>query len=219
MFRLQPEAKCRYRPGQFLHLALDAYDPSFNWPESRVFSIANAPGSDFLEILVSQKGHFTQRMIKGLEVEDEVWLKLPYGEFNFENARGKDAILVAGGTGISPFIPFLEDVYCERTEVRSLALYYGIKAPEVLIYGDLLQNMKLHTASFHLNLYVEKGKPSLFPECQNGLLDMERIVLETKPLPGPVYYISGPKAMINAFVAEAQKKSIPPSAVYYDKWE
>ena len=33
----------RFKPGQFLHLTLDDYDPSGFWPESRVFSIASSP--------------------------------------------------------------------------------------------------------------------------------------------------------------------------------
>ena len=33
----------RFNPGQFLHLALDPYEPGGFWPESRVFSIASPP--------------------------------------------------------------------------------------------------------------------------------------------------------------------------------
>ena len=38
----------RFRPGQFLHLTLDDYDPSGFWPESRVFSIASSPPSGII---------------------------------------------------------------------------------------------------------------------------------------------------------------------------
>ena len=33
-----------FKPGQFLHLAIDPYDGAGFWPESRVFSIASSPG-------------------------------------------------------------------------------------------------------------------------------------------------------------------------------
>ena len=43
-FLMLPLKRCpNFKPGQFLHLAIDQYDPSFHWPESRVFSIANSP--------------------------------------------------------------------------------------------------------------------------------------------------------------------------------
>ena len=72
----------QFRSGQFLHLALDPYDPSGFWPESRVFSIASSPGrKDEVEIVYSVKGRFTSRMEKELCAGGEVWVKLPYGEF------------------------------------------------------------------------------------------------------------------------------------------
>jgi len=55
-FVLAPERPSpRFRPGQFLHLALDPYDPSQHWPESRVFSIASPPhDSELIELHVNQ---------------------------------------------------------------------------------------------------------------------------------------------------------------------
>src|SRR4030042_3314968 len=67
-FHLLPEIKCSFNPGQFLHLAMDPYDPSFYWPESRVFSIANSyTRTDSIKILVSPKGNFTNKMIDELK--------------------------------------------------------------------------------------------------------------------------------------------------------
>ena len=42
--KLKPSRRLpHFKPGQFLHLALDSYDPTGGyWPESRVFSIASA---------------------------------------------------------------------------------------------------------------------------------------------------------------------------------
>ena len=100
----------QFRPGQFLHLALDNYDPSFNWPESRVFSIANAPERNTLIYLFRQKVDFTNRMMNEISIGSQIWIKLPYGIFNFNDAIGEDVVLNCRGTGISPFISFLENI-------------------------------------------------------------------------------------------------------------
>ena len=72
----------RFKPGQFLHLALDAYEPGGFWPESRVFSIASSPAHrDRLAITYAVKGAFTTRMERELAPGGRVWVKLPYGEF------------------------------------------------------------------------------------------------------------------------------------------
>src|SRR3954451_21559102 len=80
---LRPERPApRFRPGQFLHLALDPYDPTGFWPESRVFSIASAPHErDRLRITYAVHGRFTGRMESEAIEGRRVWVKLPYGDF------------------------------------------------------------------------------------------------------------------------------------------
>lgn len=84
---LKPEKICpKFRPGQFLHLAIDTYDPSYPWPESRVFSIANSPTrKETIKITFAVKGRFTKRMYNELKEGDIIWLKLPYGDFTFND--------------------------------------------------------------------------------------------------------------------------------------
>ena len=58
----------RFKPGQFLHLALDDYDPSGFWPESRVFSIASSiTQRNVLRISYSVRGRYTARMENELQ--------------------------------------------------------------------------------------------------------------------------------------------------------
>ena len=98
----------RFKPGQFLHLALDSYDPTGGyWPESRVFSIASAPFESEITIAYAVKGKFTLRMKEELYVGKDAWVKLPYGHFVVSSEPDEEVVLVAGGTGITPFIPFL----------------------------------------------------------------------------------------------------------------
>ena len=106
---LQPSMPVpQFRPGQFLHLALDPYEPGGFWPESRVFSIASSPAErDRLAITYAVKGAFTTRMERELAAGGRAWVKLPYGEFVVDPAR--DAVLFAGGTGITAFTAFLAD--------------------------------------------------------------------------------------------------------------
>jgi ferredoxin-NADP reductase len=110
LFRLLPKRRgIQFKAGQFLHLAIEPYDPSFNWPESRVFSIANSPTRvETVDILVSKIGEFTEELFNNVKVDDELWIKLPYGIFNFDESMDHDTVLIAGGTGVSPYISFLQ---------------------------------------------------------------------------------------------------------------
>ena len=74
------EKKIKFKPGQFLHLALDEYDPSFPWPESRCFSMQSSPEDEVIRITFSVKGRYTARMVEELHLGKIVSLKLPYGD-------------------------------------------------------------------------------------------------------------------------------------------
>jgi NAD(P)H-flavin reductase len=220
LFKLKPEKKCKFKPGQFLHFAMDSYDPSFNWPDSRVFSIANSPSSyDTLDILVSPKGNFTERMVSELKENDEVWIKLPFGSFNFNDSLNSDCVLIAGGTGISPFVSFLEYSLDMKQKLNSLFLYYGVKDRDLIIYGDLFDKCLKTTENFNYRIYIEnyssEGKINMF----SGILPVAEIVSSTKKLSHPVYYLSGPKEMIGAINRELKANNIPEYNIYYDKWE
>lgn len=219
-FTFKPVGRCRFRSGQFLHLAVEPYDPSFNWPESRVFSIANSPElTNHIEILVAPKGDFTWNMVNTMKEGQEVWLKLPYGDFNYNQATGADVVLIAGGTGISPFIPFLEEFLPLNEHYNSVHLYYGVRNTELIIYNDLFQKLLNTAPNFHFHLSVEDEMPGALFNNNPGVLDLTGIFKASDELSKPVYYISGPKAMITAVLATAEKHGVSNDSIFYDKWE
>src|ERR671913_2329368 len=133
---LRPErAAPRFHAGQFLHLALDPYDPTGFWPESRVFSIASAPAErQAVQITYAVHGGFTTRMERELVQGREVWIKMPYGDFVI--GEGADVMLFAGGTGITAFTAFLEGLTVEGHHAVGLA--YGARTTSLLLYRDLV---------------------------------------------------------------------------------
>lgn len=219
-YTLTTETNSRFKPGQFLHLAMDPYDPSFNWPESRVFSIANAPNElNEIEILISPKGKFTQRMVDELKVGSEVWIKLPFGVFNFDAAIGKNVVFLAGGTGISPFLSFLKSQLNNNLQFQSLSIYYGVRNPELIIFEQLLADCHQQIPNFSYEIFCENGETNSGRSIKKGFMPVDEIVDHTSSLNDVVYYLSGPKGMISAFENALFNKGIKPEQVIYDRWE
>jgi len=219
-YRLKPEIPIHCRPGQFLHLALDGYDPSFNWPESRIFSIASSPfRKDRLDILVSPKGNFTKRMISEMLPGKEVWLKLPYGIFNFNDTINKNVILIAGGTGISPFVSYLETLLDCGPNYNKLFLYYGVRDQGLIIYEKLIFECENKLSNFHYNIFVENGDNIDGIKIKKGSLKIKSIIESTKSLENPIYFLSGPKNMIINFNQIIKESSISETKVIFDSWE
>ena len=101
------EKPFKFLPGQFLHLALDEYDPSLGWPESRCFSIQAQHGPDTIVLSFSAKGKFTTRMAQELKAGSPVMVKLPYGSLFQNSDASTSCVFIAGGTGITPFFRYL----------------------------------------------------------------------------------------------------------------
>jgi len=224
---LAPEGRIpRFKPGQFLHLTVDGYDPvSGYWPESRVFSIASAFGSDTLLIVYSVKGAYTKKMEKSLEPGKEVWLKLPYGDFTVEKniQADQDIVLVAGGTGISPFIPYLDALVTAGKSAVSLYLYYGVRLPSLLLFSPLLARCMEVLPTFRANIFIENetSDGAMLPGArkEQGRLSIDAIYEETRGLNSPVYFLSGPQIMISAFRRRLEEKGVARDNIKIDEWE
>jgi ferredoxin-NADP reductase len=207
----------RFHPGQFLHLSLEAYDPTRQWPESRVFSIASSPlRSSSLRITLAVKGKYTRRMFDEIRQGSIVFLKLPYGDVSFE-PNGRDKVLIAGGTGITPFVSFLE--YILDVGVRApVMLFYGVRSRDLIIYHELLEECSRKLELFSKLVFVE-NVPESDPEYQRGKLDIETILSRVRDAQGSDFYLSGPPLMIKSFEATLMAQSVTREQIFTDQWE
>ena len=150
---LQPEQPLPlFQPGQFLHLALDAYDPAGFWPESRVFSIASSPDQRRrLCLSYAVKGAYTTRMEQTLRPGLSVWVKLPYGAFVVQQTA--DAVLIAGGTGITAFRAFIAKL--TPAYPHQVVLLLGARRRELLLDLDAIAAQQRLVPRFQAFYFAE----------------------------------------------------------------
>ena len=196
-----------FRPGQFLHLALDGYEPGGFWPESRVFSIASSPRErDRLAITYAVKGAFTARMERELVEGNDVWVKLPYGEFVIDSAH--DAVLFAGGTGMTAFTAFLQSL--EGEGAPRVLLFYGARTLELFVYGPLAEACAREVSSLGCDLVCEET---------DGPLSVESAWPAIETLHEPGFYLSGPPQMLAALTARLREHGVADVDIRTDAWE
>ncbi|MBK5296207.1 MAG: FAD-dependent oxidoreductase [Vicinamibacteria bacterium] len=218
---LRPEGPApRFRAGQFLHLALDHYDPSRFWPDSRVFSIASPPSQpDLLRISYSVRGRFTERMERELVEGQQVWIKMPYGDFVV--GRGTDVVLLAGGTGISAFTAFLESL--PHDGMHSVTLAYGARTDRLLIYRDAVERCAMQAPSMRAVYFVEDlapdGGSTDTSDTQVGRVSVAAMWPRLSRPFEAAYYISGPPAMLRTVSDDLRAHGITSEAIHIDAWE
>src|SRR6266567_3051004 len=203
----------RFRAGQFLHLALDPYDPGGFWPESRVFSIASPPAErDRVRITYAVHGGFTARMEHDLVEGRQVWIKMPYGDFVIDNEA--DVMLFAGGTGVTAFTAFLEDL--PDTARQTVTLAYGARTTRLLIYRDVVERCARRSPSFKVSYFVEQNEPGHALEAFVGRVSVETVWPRLRSPFDMSYYISGPPSMLKSIGDDLRARNISPEAIHID---
>jgi ferredoxin-NADP reductase len=213
---LRPERKApAFRPGQFLHLTLEPYDPSGFWPESRPFSIASSPAERaMLRITYAVHGRFTRRMETDLVQGRQVWIKMPYGDFVID--RHTDVALFAGGTGITAFTAFLEDLMPETDQ--SVVLAYGSRNRPLLIYQDAIERCAARLPLLDVVYFVEEGGDAM-PAMHPGRVSVNPVWARLRQPLRTMYYIAGPPPMLQAIAADLRARQVPAEAIHIDAWE
>lgn len=194
----------QYQSGQFLHLALDGYDPSSNWPESRCFSMQSSPNEDTIRITYSVVGSFTKRMADELKIGSKVMLKLPFGDLFSKEHHKYKSIFIAGGTGITPFLSLFTDPSFE--DYTNPRIYLGFRSKEFNIYHEELNrtNNPSKTVKF-------------FYQDMDGIIDINQIFDENGV--NSSYFISGPQLMIKSFKNSLMKMGVSENNILTDDWE
>ena len=223
-YRLRSEKRVpRFVPGQFIHLAIDDFDPSGFWPESRVFSVANAvTDRRTIHLTVSRQGGYTSRILDEIQPGTRVWGKGPYGDFHVDGAHGcRRAILIAGGTGITPFCAFMDAAIEQGSlPVEEVTLYYGARTQELLIYRQLAERCAAEVPGFRVRFYVENITDADERNISTGRLDIAAIVTESGNIDDTAFYLSGPKAMVDTFRQQlTHDHGIAIERVLVDAWE
>jgi ferredoxin-NADP reductase len=130
-FTFEAEGELNFVPGQFLSLVAESGGKTI----TRAYSIASPPDGNRFDLCLNlvEEGTFTPTLF-GLSPGDEVEYKGPYGVFVFRNPLS-DSILVATGTGITPFRSMLQERLPRESE-RQFTLVFGARHEHSLLYRD-----------------------------------------------------------------------------------
>lgn len=206
---LKPEKMIAYEPGQFLQLSLDIVDASDYWTESRTFSIASY-GKDYLRLIIKKVGQYTTRIFNELSSGSVVAIKYAYGDFLLPFDYDDGVVCIAGGTGISPILSFLDKLE-EDGELDKIKLFYSAKTKSSLIDYERLCNI---LEKENLNFYITREN------CNDEIINLGRINIEEISRnfnKNSYFYICGSNEFISYFKSKLEKLGF--ENIILDEWE
>ena len=215
--RLVEPSSISFVPGQYVQLMNQPY-PGVKDVVSRAYSIASIAAEkrsvDLLIRLVPD-GICTTWIHEYLKAGDTVMFTGPMGDFRYHENTG-EVILVAGGSGMAPMIPLLEEM--ANSEVRRRVTYFfGADNSKDLFYTDIVRAFEKRLHRFQYVPALSSPEPDLQWEGETGLITVPlEQHLKTIDVQGAQAYLCGSPGMIKACIHLFNQYGIQNSDIYFD---
>lgn len=122
------------KPGQFLQVSLAKIGEA---PIS-----VSGMGDGFVEMTIRNVGEVTSKLFES-KPGDHIFLRGPYGNgWPLDELKGKNVVVIAGGTGVSPVRGLIEYIKENPDEFESLYLILGFKNHESVLFKDNLEEWR-----------------------------------------------------------------------------
>ncbi|SCG71065.1 ferredoxin reductase family protein [Micromonospora halophytica] len=172
--------RLRARPGQFFWWRFPGHN---SWWQVNPWSLSAAPDGRTLRLTAKAIGS-TSAGLRQLPVGTRVYIEGPYGALTTASRTRQNALLIAGGIGITPIRALLED----PDLTGDIVVLYRARTPaDAVLIGELRNLVQARGARLHLLTgRTTDGSQPFSPESLRGLVPdiAERDV-----------YLCGPAAM------------------------
>jgi benzoate/toluate 1,2-dioxygenase reductase subunit len=208
-FTLDAPAGLSFLPGQYVNLLVLGTD------QRRSYSFSSAPGSEALSFLVRDipRGQMSTWLREAAAPGTAMEFTGPAGSFYLREVR-RPLLLLAGGTGLAPFLSMLGRLAAAGTGGQPVHLVYGVTNDADLVVVEALEEYAVRIPGFTYSTCVaaegsthpRKGYVTahVAPEHLNG---------------GEVdVYLCGPPPMVDAVRAWLAGQGVTPVNFYYEKF-
>lgn len=182
------------KPGQFFEISIPKYGEA---PIS-----VSGIGEDYVDLTIRKVGKVTNEIFEN-QVGKSLFMRGPYGNgFLPEDYEGKELIVVAGGTGVSPVRGVIDYFGNHREDVKSLQVIVGFKSPKEILFKE---DLKRWENQMDLTVTVDASEE---PGFKTGLVTkyIPDLVFENKK--DAAVIVVGPPVMMKFAVAEFKKLEI-----------
>ena len=190
-----PQDIFNFKPGQYAMLSFS--DASGKLFINHPFSIASSPTEDNLVFGIRVMGKFTQTLCK-LPLGTEINVLGPFGKFVFDEAKYGDAVFIAGGVGVTPFISAIKYATTKCLNNKLTLLYSNRNVKGTLFYNDIKQ---LVNANSNFSARIAVTGETVSDEaiyCKNCFIDKNFISNSIGSIINKDFFLCGPASFMKA---------------------
>ncbi len=191
--------KLKFIPGQYMEWTL-YHTNQDNRGIRRYFTVASSPTESEIRIGVKfyEKSSSYKKTLESLNVNDKIVASQLAGDFTLPKDRNKKLIFLAGGIGITPFRSMVKYLI-DNNEKRDIIIFYANKSFSDIAYKEVFDMAQKNLGITTIYTLSDLNDIPLHFNCEIGLINKEMILEKAKDYKERMFYISGPKSMIDSF--------------------
>ncbi|MCF0077210.1 ferredoxin reductase family protein [Streptomyces lomondensis] len=187
------------RAGQFFLWRFLTKD---RWWQANPFSLSAAPDGRTLRLTAKRAGDGSAAL-RHLKVGTRVFAEGPYGAFTTLHRTRPDALLIAGGVGVTPIRALLEEL-----SGHTVVIYRVATDQDAVLYDELRDLAAAKGAELHL--VTGPAVPDrLAPR------ELARLVPD---ITGRDVYLCGPPPMMNAVLGSLRELGVPKPQIHFERF-
>ena len=205
-FRFISEKKIEFIPGQFLQLIFDEVNPvrkenssngvnPNNKEVNKYLSFSSSPKKEYIEVTKRLSNSLFSQKLKGLNKDDKVLIKAPFGNCVYKDEDKKIGFLI-GGIGITPVISIIEYIVENKLDT-DIVLVYSNKTEEEIAFKRELDSWKSINSNIKVFYAVTECKPT-DKDYIFGRITKAIFTEKVKDLCERVVFSFGPPRMVEA---------------------
>ncbi|GEM_PF-1891695 len=239
-----------FRAGQAVDVILPRFDPpaggSNLWEGkmSQTFSLVSAPDESTLSIATRERESLFKKKLFALKTGDKIKIEGPFGSFCLHTDESRpaclrrQAIFIAGGIGITPFISMLREISPrfdlesgKRSNLGEIFLFYSNRTEKDAAFLEELRKYAARHENFifvptftasspRINKKMLKKYLSILPtvSCGCKIENPARSAARGKQCNKPVFYIAGTLGFVVAMREEVLALDVEDNDIKTDEF-
>jgi len=200
-------------PGQYALVSLPDFPELEN--EERPFTLACSPSNDYIIFSIKEMGIVTGAMHKRLVKGNRLRLRGPFGENLNLDLNAKKICLVAGGSGITPFKSFLDEIQTQKLGTK-VKLFYSNRTKNDIIYKQYFASLEDPNIDIILTLTDETVQGW---NGETGRINKEMLIKHMPDYKEYLHYVCGPPPMISAIKSILKEMGIDEVQIRIEDWQ
>lgn len=196
-----------FLPGQYVNIGVP------DSGQTRSYSFSSRPGDTHASFLIKHvPGGLMSSWLERAQPGDSVPMTGPLGSFYLREVH-RPLLLLAGGTGLAPFLSMLE-VLALRGESRPITLIYGVTRDQDLVLVEALEAFAARLPNLTLVTCVADPQTA-HPRQGYVTQHMAGNVLNDGDVD---VYLCGPPPMVDAVREHFKHQGVSPASFHYEKF-